>query len=80
MLYALQVPAVTMDGAVLMSLSNRLDLQTQRDRLVDFQRYIRNAENSLLPDLNLVLEADVGGRGDSGWEGLNPDFKNLGYS
>lgn len=77
---ALEVPSVTIDSAVLMSLSNRLDLQTQRDRLVDFQRYIRNSENSLLPDLDLVLEADVGGRGDSGWEGLNPDFKNLGYS
>jgi len=77
---ALEVPSVTIDGAVLVSLSNRLDLQTERDRLVDYQRYIRNAENALLPDLNLVLEADVSGRGSSGWEGLNPDFQDIGYS
>ena len=77
---ALEVPTVNMQEAVLVSLTNRLDLQTERDRLIDFQRAIRNAENALLPDLNLLLEADVEGRGDNGWEGLNPNFKDIGYS
>lgn len=77
---ALEVPTVNMQEAVLVSLTNRLDLQTERDRLIDFQRAIRNAENALLPELNLLLEADVQGRGDNGWEGLNPNFEDIGYS
>ena len=77
---ALEVPQVSMEQAVTTALTNRLDLQTERDRLVDSQRAIRNAENGLLPDLNLDLQAAIDGRGDSGWDGIDPDFEDVGYN
>ena len=76
---ALAVPTVDMDSAVQLTLANRLDLQTERDRLIDRQRAIRNAENALLPDLNLNLEAGIPSAG-TGWDGLDPDFRGVNYS
>ena len=46
---------------------NLLDLQTDRDRLVDVQRGVRLARNGLLPDLDLSFDyaqANAGGEGD----------------
>ncbi|HEV7298385.1 MAG TPA: TolC family protein [Tepidisphaeraceae bacterium] len=40
----------------------RLDLQTARDQIEDARRGIENAENGLLPDLNLTGQASVGNR------------------
>lgn len=77
---ALAVPTVDMDSAVQLTLANRLDLQTERDRLIDRQRAIRNAENALLPDLNLNLEAGIPSAGSTGWDGLDPDFRGVNYS
>lgn len=75
-----EVPVVDMDEAIELAIVNRLDLQTERDQLVDRQRAIRNARNSLLPDLNLVMDAGIPGKGTQGWEGLNPAFKDVEYS
>lgn len=77
---ALAVPEVDMNSAVVTSLANRLDLQTERDQLVDLQRSIRNAENNLLPDLNLNLQADAPNKENIGWDGLNPSFRGTNYS
>ena len=77
---ALEVPKVNMEQAVTTAMMNRLDLQTERDRLVDSQRAIRNAENGLLPDLNLELQATIDSLGDSDWDGIDPDFEDIGYN
>ncbi|MEM7228481.1 MAG: TolC family protein [Planctomycetota bacterium] len=50
----LPVPSVTLNDAVRAAMSNRLDLQTVRDQLNDTRRAIANAENDLLPDLDLI--------------------------
>lgn len=50
------LPATTLDDATRAALEYRLDLQNARDRVDDAKRAVDNAENNLLPDLN------VGGR------------------
>ncbi len=50
------LPATTLDDATHAALEYRLDLQNARDRVDDAKRAVDNAENNLLPDLN------VGGR------------------
>jgi outer membrane protein TolC len=46
-------PDTTLDRATDLALEYRLDLQNQRDRLDDSRRSVKNAQNNLLPDLNL---------------------------
>ena len=58
--FAITPPDVAMDKAVQIALTHRLDLQTQRDRLVDSRRSVRNSLNQLLPDLNLSGEVRFG--------------------
>lgn len=47
-------PEVTLEHASAVALQFRLDLQNQRDQLDDARRSVRNAQNALLPDLNLA--------------------------
>jgi hypothetical protein len=49
----LPTPKVSLDEAVAAAMSYRLDLQTERDRLDDARRGVRNARNLLLPDLDI---------------------------
>lgn len=51
-------PAATPEEATLLALEYRLDLQNERDRLVDAERGVKNARNELLPDLDIA--ASVG--------------------
>jgi outer membrane protein TolC len=51
---ALPEPRIDPAAAAALALQYRLDLQTQRDRVDDAARAVRNAENGLLPDLDLV--------------------------
>jgi len=46
-------PETTLDEATRIALEYRLDLQNVRDRVEDTRRALANAENNLLPDLNL---------------------------
>jgi outer membrane protein TolC len=46
-------PDTTLDHATDLALEYRLDLQNQRDRLDDSRRALKNAQNNLLPDLNV---------------------------
>ncbi len=46
-------PDTTLDHATDLALEYRLDLQNQRDRLDDSRRALKNAQNNILPDLNL---------------------------
>jgi len=82
---AIPPPSTNMDDAVGVALMNRLDLQNERNKLVDRQRAIRNARNALLPDLDLALSASVPSESRlpdarQGWNGLNPDFRDIDYS
>lgn len=46
-------PETSLEAATDAALEFRLDLQNQRDRLLDSKRGVKNAENQLLPDLQL---------------------------
>ncbi len=82
---AIPPPSTSMDEAVGIALVNRLDLQTEQNKLIDRQRAIRNARNALLPDLDLALSASIPSDSQrpgasQGWNGLNPDFEDIDYS
>jgi outer membrane protein TolC len=53
------LPATTLDDATHAALEYRLDLQNARDRVDDAKRAVDNAENDLLPDLNVGGRATV---------------------
>ena len=57
-----QVPDIDRSDITELAMKYRLDLQTARDQLDDARRRIDNAENGLLPDLNLTAGAAVGSR------------------
>ncbi len=57
-----QVPDIDRSDITALAMKYRLDLQTARDQLDDARRRIDNAENGLLPDLNLTAGAAVGNR------------------
>jgi hypothetical protein len=50
----LPVPDTSLDAAVRMAMTYRLDLQTERDTIDDARRQLDNRRNALLPDLNLT--------------------------
>jgi outer membrane protein TolC len=52
-------PEISIDQAVKLALATRLDLQNERDEVEDAARRIDVAANGLLPDLNLILTADL---------------------
>ena len=68
---SLAAPEVDMNAAMQAALEYRLDLQTQRDRVVDSRRAVLVARNQVLPDLS--LSAGAGLRSD-------PDNVNAGFS
>lgn len=72
-------PEITPEQASMLALDFRLDLQTQRDRVEDQRRGVRNAKNALLPDLNVFGNANLNGnnRQDSGTAIINPDASTL---
>lgn len=53
------LPATTLDDATHAALEYRLDLQNARDRVDDAKRAVDNAENNLLPDLNIGGRASL---------------------
>lgn len=53
------IPATTLDAATAAALDFRLDLQTARDRVDDARRAVANAENAVLPDLNVGARATL---------------------
>lgn len=67
-------PATTPEIATGVALDYRLDLQTQRDRVDDSRRGINNAQNNLLPDLNLTGDVNLNANSGTGrdWYLKNP--------
>ena len=53
---------ITPDEAIAIALESRLDYQTAMDQVEDAQRRIKIAANGLLPDIDLILAAQVPGR------------------
>ncbi len=58
----LHVPNTQADDIYARALRYRLDLQTARDQVEDARRAVANAQNGLLPDLNLSASGSVGNR------------------
>lgn len=56
----LDVPDTDHQDVIALAKKYRLDLQTARDQIDDARRSVGVAENGLLPDLNLVAQAQVG--------------------
>lgn len=52
-------PDVSVSNAVIDALQFRMDLQNERDRVVDTRRGIKNALNALLPDVSLTASAST---------------------
>jgi outer membrane protein TolC len=71
-------PTLTVDDAVNVAMVNRLDLDTQRDKLSDAQRHIKVAKNGLLPGLN--LNAGVSVDRQSGKLLPEPDWQRYGWN
>ncbi len=70
-------PVVALDHAVEVAMRQRLDLQTERDQLVDDQRGVRNALNGLLPDLNLAGEMRFGSNDTFYYDAVLPSIEDM---
>jgi len=70
-------PDMTLDLAIELAMSSRLDLFTQVDRIQDRARKVDMAANAFLPGLNLLVDASVPG-GSSAIGDL--DFRRTDYS
>ncbi len=54
-------PSLTLEQAMEIAMVSRLDLETDRDRLIDSERHIKVAANTFLPQLDAVGRAGVNG-------------------
>jgi outer membrane protein TolC len=77
---ALPEPEVTLDEAVQLALSLRLDLQNRRDQVDDARRNVAIARNQLLPDLNLAGRVGVPTDPDDSTGGVAISPDNLSYN
>lgn len=75
--FAIDPPITDLDGAVATAMQLRLDLQTERDLLVDRQRSVRNALNSLLPDLDLAGEMRLGSNDTYYYDAVLPSLEDM---
>lgn len=71
-------PEVSLERAVELALTYRLDLQNQRDQLDDAKRAVVNAKNSTLPDLNATASVGIptDPRSSSGGLRFSPNDSN----
>ncbi len=70
-------PDMTLDLAIELAMSSRLDLFTQVDRIQDRARKVDVAANAFLPDLNLLVDASVPGSSSAIGD---LDFRRTDYS
>ncbi len=74
---AIDPPVVDLDHAVEVAMGQRLDLQTDRNQLVDSQRRVRNALNGLLPDLDLAGEMRFGSNDTFYYDAVLPSIEDM---
>ena len=74
---AIKPPVTDLDNAVSLAIRQRLDLQTDRDQLVDLQRSLRNAFNGLLPDLNIGGSIRFGSNDTFYYDTVLPSLEDL---
>jgi outer membrane protein TolC len=75
--FAIDPPVTDLDAAVETAMRQRLDLQTERDRLVDRQRFVRNTLNGLLPDLNLSGSMRLGSNDTYYYDAVLPSLEDM---
>jgi outer membrane protein TolC len=75
--FVIDPPVTNLDGAVEIAVRQRLDLQNERDLLVDRQRSVRNALNGLLPDLNLAGEMRLGANDTYYYDAVLPSTEDM---
>ncbi len=75
--FAIDPPATDLNAAVEVALTQRLDLQSDRDRLVDRQRGVRNALNGLLPDLNVGGSIRFGSNDTYYYDAVLPSIEDM---
>jgi len=75
--FAIEPPITDLDGSVEIAMMQRLDLQTERDRLVDDQRGVHNALNGLLPDLDLAGDIRFGANDTYYYDTMLPSLEDL---
>ncbi len=75
--FAIDPPVTNLDTAVEVAMAQRLDLQSDRDRLVDRQRGVRNALNGLLPDLNLGGQVRFGSNDTYYYDAVLPSMEDM---
>ena len=73
-------PALTPQEATLLALEYRLDLQNERDGLIDRERAVRNARNDLLPDFDITGSIGFETDDDENNGGFGLDDDELDYS
>ena len=74
---AVEVPRLGEEEAVRLAHQFRLDLQTAEDEVEDAQRAVRNAQNGLLPDLDLTLRAGASDEANELLKEGNPDSESF---
>lgn len=72
-----EVPDIDSPDVLDVAIKHRLDLQTSRDRIDDARRRVKNAENGLLPDLDLTGGTSIGNR--AGDDARQLDARALSY-
>lgn len=70
-------PETTLDRTTDLALEYRLDLQNQRDRLDDSKRAVLNAQNALLPDLNVTGNVTFPTKGSAREGGAVYEFDDI---
>jgi outer membrane protein TolC len=70
-------PVLDLNAAVEVAMHQRLDLQTERNALVDRQRGVRNALNGLLPDLSLSGEIRFGSNDTYYYDAVLPSVEDM---
>lgn len=76
---SLPVPKITMDEAIRIGMTNRLDLQNERDQLADSRRQVKNSRNELLPDLNLDASVNLATDPDKSRAGVDFEPDELSF-
>ncbi len=73
-------PESSMTAATELALAYRLDLQNRRDQVDDSKRQVRNAQNNLLPDLNLAAGVTLPTDTDAREGGLVYELDDVRYN